>query len=318
MPTTSAEADPGPDPAAATDDLWQRVGPEAAQSLVVLLWASTFIVTKAVYAELSPLAFIATRFALMTPFAFAVLWLRRRGPERRIRRQDLPRFVASGLTGYTLYQLGFAIGLDHTSPFSSSLLIALVPLFTIVIAAMLGDRAPRQAWVGIAVAVAGVVVFLLDSAGDRGSLVGEAVSLGAAVSFALYGIVNRPLAARYPTETYTAWTLLFGTVPLLLVAAPAALAQPWGEVSPAAWAGVLYMVVFPVYIAYQLWNWAIVRRGAVTATTFGLLVPVVSGTLSAIVFRETFGAAKLLGAALVLIGLVVVRLPRRALGRSQA
>lgn len=315
---TSNAANPPHDPAAPPASLWQRVGPEAAQSLVVLLWASTFIVTKAVYAEMSPLAFVAVRFGLMTPLAFAVLWLRRQGAERGIRREDLPRFALSGLTGYTLYQLGFAIGLDHTSPFSSSLLIALVPLFTIVITSLLGECAPRQAWVGIAIAVAGVVVFLLDSAGDRGSLVGDAVSLGAAVAFAVYGIVNRPLAARYPTETYTAWTLLFGTVPLLLVAAPAALVQPWGGLSPAAWAGLLYMVVFPVYIAYQLWNWAIVRRGAVTATTFSLLVPVVSGTLSAVVFHESFGAAKLLGAALVLVGLVVVRLPRRALGRSQA
>jgi drug/metabolite transporter (DMT)-like permease len=286
-------------------------GPEIAQTFVVLLWASTFIVTKAIYAELSPLAFVAVRFLLMTALAFAVLAARRRGGDWRIRRADLPRFMLSALTGYTLYQLGFALGLDHTSPFSSSLLIAMVPLFTVVLLALLGERTPPQAWIGIAVAVVGVVVFLLDKRGDRGSLVGDALSVGAAVAFAVYGVVNRPLVVRYRPETYTAWTLLFGTIPLLVIAAPATIAQPWGAVSAEAWLGTLYMVVFPVYIAYQLWNWAIHHRGAATATTFSLLVPIVSGILSAIVFHEGFGAAKLFGAALALAGLVIVRLPRR-------
>jgi drug/metabolite transporter (DMT)-like permease len=308
--TETAASEAGPR-AAEQGGIWALAGPEIAQMFVVLLWASTFIVTKAIYAELSPLAFLAVRFVLMTALAFGVLAARQRGETWRIRRADLPRFVLAALSGYTLYQLGFALGLDHTSPFSSSLLIAMVPLFTVVILAILGERTPPQAWIGIAVAVVGVVVFLLDKWGDRGSLVGDALSLGAALAFAVYGVVNRPLVARYPPATYTAWTLLLGTMPLLVIAGPAAVAQPWGAVSGAAWLGTLYMVVFPVYIAYQLWNWAIQHRGAATATTFSLLVPIVSGVLSALVFHEGFGAAKLSGAALVLAGLVIVRLPRQ-------
>ncbi len=70
------------------------------------------------------------------------------------------------------------------------------------------------------------------------------------------------------------------------------------------------MVVLPVYVAYMLWNWAIARRGAAAATSFTLLVPVLSGTLSAWLFGERFGALKLLGAALVLVGLLVIRTPK--------
>jgi drug/metabolite transporter (DMT)-like permease len=57
----------------------------------------------------------------------------------------------------------------------------------------------------------------------------------------------------------------------------------------------------------MLWNWAIARRGAAAASSFSLLVPIVSGTLAAIFFDEQFGPAKLFGAALVLTGLVLVR-----------
>jgi drug/metabolite transporter (DMT)-like permease len=288
------------------------IGPEAAQLAVVGLWASTFIVTKHAFAEMSPLAFVFVRFGLMIGLAFAVLAAR--GRSWRVRRADLPRLAIVGLTGYTLYQLGFVLGLERTSPFSSSLLIAMVPLFTLVMLAARGERTPARGWVGLAAALVGVVVFLSDrwNSGTTGSLVGDALSIGAAVAFAIYGIVNRPLVRDYPPETYTAYTLLAGGLPLMLLATPAALAQDWGAVSLFGWFEIGYMVVLPVYVAYMLWNWAIARRGAAAASSFTLLVPIVSGALSAWLFGERFDMLKLLGAALVLAGLVIIRAPARA------
>src|SRR5262249_62076591 len=117
---------------------------------VVSLWASTFLVTKASFSQVSPLAFAFVRFALMTALAFGVMLLRSRGRLQPIQRDNLPRLLAAGLTGYTFYQLGFVLGLYRTSPFSSSLLIAMVPFFTMVILALRGERPPRQAWIGLA------------------------------------------------------------------------------------------------------------------------------------------------------------------------
>lgn len=284
-------------------------GPEFAQLVVVAMWASTFLVTKASFAEVSPLAFAFVRFVLMTLLAFGVMALRNRGRLQPIRRADLPRFIAAGLTGYTLYQLGFVLGLDRTSPFSSSLLIAMVPFFTMIFLAARGERPPLSAWIGLGVGIVGVVLFLADKQGSPGSLVGDALSLGAAISFAIYGLVNRPLVKAYPPETYTAYALLAGTIPLLAISTPAALEQHWDAISFWGWVGIIYMVVLPVYVAYMLWNWAIARRGAAAATSLTLLVPILSGLLSVLLFGEDFGPAKLVGAACVLAGLVIIRRP---------
>lgn len=129
------------------------------------------------------------------------------------------------------------------------------------------------------------------------------------MSFAVYGVVNRPLVAKYPTATYTAWSLVAGAVPLLLISLPAALTEDWRAVSGAAWLSIVYLAILPVYVAYMLWNYAIARRGVAKATTFSLLVPIVAGILSVLFYGEPFGAMKLLGAALVMAGLVIVRLP---------
>jgi len=283
-----------------------------AQLAVVGMWASTFVLTKGVFAEVTPLAFTGARFLLIPALALAVLAARNGGRLPPVARADLPRFVAAGLTGYTGYQLGFVLGLDRTSPFASSLLIALVPLFTTAMLALRGEPTPRRAWVGLAIAVVGVAIFLADKRGSSadGGVVGDLLSLGAAVSFAAYGVLTRPLVLAYPRETYTAYTTLAGAVPLLLIAAPAMVAQPWATVTGRDWLAIVYLSIFPVYVAYQLWNWAISRRGAVAASAFALLVPVVGGVLSALIIDERFGPTKLLGAGLVLAGLAVLRLRR--------
>ncbi len=273
-----------------------------------MLWASTFVVAKAAFSEVSPLAFLFARFVIMVVLAFAVLLVLQRGAGRWVERSDWGLFVLAGLTGYTLYQLGFILGLSRTSPFSSSLLIAMVPLFTVLILAIMGESTPLQGWVGLGVALVGVALFLLEKRGaSAGTLLGDVLSIGAAVAFAIYGIITRPLVRKYPAETYTAWSVLAGTVPLLLVSLPDALRQDWQTVSLLGWLSIVYLAIFPVYIAYILWNYAIARRGVAKASSFGLLVPIVAGLLSAIFVGEPFGPLKLLGAGLVLAGLVIVR-----------
>lgn len=322
MATTSRSQAAAP-PTVRADQRPRRPGlavglPEAALLLVVLLWSSTFIVTKGMYDQTTPLAFAFVRFILMDVLALGVMATkaaRQFDPFERsrmwaVRGADIPRFIAVGVAGYTCYQLGFLLGLERTSPFASSLLIAMVPLFTVVILALIGERTPFLAWVGLLVALVGVVIFLLGKRNDSGTILGDALSVGAAISFAVYSVLNRPLVRTYPTETYTAYTILAGSLPLLAISTPAALAQDWTAVTPGGWAAILYMVVLPVYLAYMIWNWAIARRGAALASSFTLLVPIASGILSALIFREEFGPLKLLGAAIVLVGLLLPRLQR--------
>ena len=281
--------------------------PEAALLTTITLWSSTFIVTKDQLDVFSPLAFIFIRFLLMVVMAIVIMTIQTRGfplPDRG----HLPRFMAAGLTGYTFYQLGFVLGLDRTSVFASSLLIATSPLFTMVILAVIGERSPALSWAGLAVAVAGVAVFLIDKRGGERSLEGDLLSIMAAVSFAVYGIINRPLTKAYPPAVSTAYAVTLGTIPLLLISIPDAIDQDWGTISTTSWLAVLYMVVFPVYVAYMLWNFGIQRRGAAVASSFGLLVPILSGILSALIFDEHFGPLKLAGAALVLAGLLTIRI----------
>lgn len=289
---------------------WRRILPELAMIATVLVWASTFIITKDALEEVRPLAFISVRFTLMTVMAFIVLWVGKRrggaGPFT-VARADWPRLLGAGACGYILYQLGFVFGVERTSPFAASLLIGLTPLITLLILALLGERAPVLGWAGVLVAIIGILLFLQGKDSDGMTLSGNLLSLGAAIAFGTYMVVNRPIVRKYPSATYTAWQLLGATIPLVLVGLPQTLAQDWGSLSTRTWLSILYMVIFPVYLAYIVWNYAIRERGPTVASSFHMLVPVASGVLSAVVVGEAFGVSKLGGAVLVLGGMGLIR-----------
>ena len=287
--------------------------PELAAFAVIIVWGSTFTLTKSVYTEIAPLAFGFARFIIIPVIAFAVLAIqahRSNGQNWwRIKRQDLPLFVLTGVCGYTFYQLGFTLGLAHTSPFSGSLMISLQPIVTLGIVTLLGERQPLLVWVGVLVSVAGVGMFLANGDGES-QLLGNVISFAGGASFAVYQVFNRRLIREYPPATYSAYSTLFGAIPLLAISAPQAVRQDWGAISTQSWLTLAYMCVFPVYIAYIVWGWVISKRG-VAISGLTLLVPVVAGVIAVLFYNEAFGPQKLLGGALALAGLLVVQQANR-------
>ncbi len=283
--------------------------PDAALGLTLLIWASTFLVTKSLFSHISVFAYIAVRFALMTALAFLVLWFTvRRTPGQRWtpHRADWPRVIAVGLMGFTLNGLGFNIGVDLTSVFSAAFLNATAPLFTILILAVIGERTPLIAWIGVIIATAGVGIFLFDQAGGQRSLLGDLLCIASAAAFALYAIWIRPLTRTYSGPVTTAWTLLAGSIPLVLIGMPAAIEQSWTTLPTQSWISLAYMVVFPIYVAFTLFNYTVQHRGAAFTSSFILLVPVLSGLLATFFYSDPFGPTKLLGAALILAGLFLL------------
>ncbi len=287
--------------------------PELLALVVVVVWGSTFPLTKDAYEEIEPLAYGFARFTVIPLIALAVLFVHsRRNPEVnwwRIRRQDIPLFVFTGVCGYTIYQLGFMLGLAHTSPFSGALMIALQPIVTLGIVTLLGEKQPAMVWVGVLVALAGVAMFLSNNDGDS-RMLGNLISFAGGAAFACYQVFNRRLIREYPPATFSAYSTLFGAIPLLLIATPTAIEQDWGQVSLYTWAILLYMSIFPVYLAYIAWGWAIGQRGVAIAG-LTLLVPVVSGVMAMLFFTEEFGPLKVIGGALALAGMLVMQQANR-------
>ncbi len=294
---------------------------DLAALLVVTIWGVNFAFNKAILEQFDVPTFVFLRYLGMLPVGWLVLlarWKLGGGSggggalgALSVNRTDLPRLALSGLLGYTLYIPASAFGLHYTTAFSGALLIATAPIFaaTLLRALRLERIVPVQ-WLAFLFAFLGVLLFLYEKlqAGVSRAGVGDLISLGAAFFFAAYTVVNKPLLARYPAPTITVYTLTIGAVPVLVLSIPSMLSQDWGRVSAAGWAGLVWSIILPVYVAWTVWSWASARLGVARTSTFMYLVPVIGGMASALLLGEHFGALKVAGALVVLAGLALARL----------
>ncbi|HEX2089310.1 MAG TPA: DMT family transporter [Actinomycetota bacterium] len=286
---------------------------DAALLSVVLMWASTFALFKIAWREMDPVAFTGIRFAAMLVISVVVLaFVRNRV---RPRRADIPALVASGLTGYFLYQLGFTLGLDRTTALASAILISTHPIFAVVFEWFGRRHRPGGLELaGVVLGFLGVAVFLRAWDAFAAARVGDLLSLGAAAAFGAYGVINKPLSNRYPARELMGYGLTFGGVLVVLVSIPSMVQQDWGSVSLQSWVIVAYATVGPVYLAYAIWNWAIKHRGVPRTVVYGFLVPVLGGLIAVLALDERFGVVEIVGGLLVIAGLLVTRLSKTKSG----
>ena len=276
---------------------------------VALMWASTFSLFKIAWREIDPVAFTSLRFAAMVLFSVAVLMLSK--SRVRPRRADLPGLIASGLTGYFLYQMGFMLGLDRTTALASAILISTHPIFSVIVMWLVRKEKPRALEVaGVVIGFIGVAVFLRAWDAFAAARLGDLFSLGAAAAFGTYGVVTQPLSKRFPPRELMAYGLGLGGLLITLVGFPAMIDQDWNSVSAGTWAILIYAIIGPVYLAYLLWNWAIRQRGIPRTVIYGFLVPILGGAIAVLLLDEQLTTERVIGALIVIGGLVVTRLGR--------
>jgi len=290
---------------------------------VVAVWGLSPTIFKVALEEVQPLTFVIMRFTLLSVVAVAaVLVAAARNPALRpfrIKRGDFAPLIISGLSGYGIYQLFYIEGLYRTTAFGSALFSATVPLWSAVLLALLRvERIRAGQWVGIGISLCGIVWFLsaartpseapIDRALTPATIVvGNALSFAGAGLFALYGVVNKRLAARYSPPELMCYTLLVGTVALAPFGAASLAQQNWSHVDWRLWVILPYSVFFPIYITYSIWNWAIGKRGVGYVTLYNYAVPVLGGLVAFVALGEALSVTQGLAAAVVLGGMLVAR-----------
>ncbi len=277
--------------------------------LVVLIWGGNFTATKMAFADITPLAFTAVRFA----FGSVLMWLvlaRREGWRLPPRDTWLP-LVLLGVIGNTIYQLCFMTGLYRTTATNSALILASMPTVVTVGAGLLGFEriTPRQKW-ALAIATLGVLLVVASRGYSLdGDLVGDLLMLAAVFCWAGYTLGLRSLAGRLSTLALTTWTLITGTPGLVIAGIPSVRRMDWHAVSSRGWGGLAYATLLSLVVAYLLWNRGVRQIGPSRAAIFTTLTPLVATLTAIAVLGERPGLLHLAGGAMIIAGVLVSRRP---------
>lgn len=281
---------------------------------LVLVWGINFSVQKAVFTVLSPGGFLFARYLIMPVCAVALLLHRYGAHWPRLPRSEWWALLRLGLLGHLAHVGLVTFGIDWSTAFSSSLILACGPVFTLLLLRALGiERLTRAQIAGVVVACVGVLVFLSDKllgAQWRASG-GDLVLLVAAFFFSAYTVAAKPLIERHGGVLVMTYATLLGSLPVLAISVPAGLRVDWSGVSLAIWAGLLWAVLVSAFVGWIVWGWVNAVRGVARTAPLIYLMPPVAGLVAWWITGEGYGAIKLAGAAVTLLGVAIAQFARR-------
>lgn len=269
----------------------------------VVIWGLTFAPSKVALAEMGPFTLASLRFLLALAVVGAVALPQVR--QVSFRRLPWSTLALLGLTGIALF-FGFQnLSLARTSATDAGLIAGAVPAITAALSAIvLRERVSPIRVAGIATSILGVAAVVLASgaSGEPGSLAGNLLMLGAALSWGVYTLVNKSVGGKLPEVLLLAITMAFGSLFLLPLTVAEIASGGFGPVSTAGWFSVVFLGLAGSGASFFCWNAALRRMDASEAAIYINLVPVITVVSAALMLGERIVSAQLLGGALVVLG----------------
>jgi drug/metabolite transporter (DMT)-like permease len=273
-----------------------------------ILFSAKAIVAKLMYRyQVDAVMVLALRMMFSLPiFAAIAIWKTR--TEARLAKGDYLRIVLLGLIGYYLSSFLDFLGLQYISAGLERLILFLTPTFVLLLSFLFYRRnISGLEWGALLLSYLGTVfVFLHDvRIGGANVGLGSLLVLGAAVSYAFYLILSGQLVQRVGALRLVAYAMCVSSVACIaqfFALRPASLLiQPAG-VYQLSLVNAVFCTVLPVCLTMV----AVVRIGAPSAAQAGMVGPVSTLLLGALLLDEPITGIQVAGTALVLSGIYLL------------
>lgn len=282
--------------------------------VLVVIWGVNFSLQKFVFNVVGPGGFLFARYLIMPLCAVGLLVYCYGRHFPSITRKDFWELARLGVAGHFLHVGMVTYGIHWSTAFSSSLILACGPIFTLLILRVMGLEKLHKAQIaGVAVAFGGVLIFLSDKllSGNWRATGGDLFLLVAASFFSYYTVAAKPLIERHGGVVTMAYATLLGSVPVVLFALPTGLSAPWGSVSLVVWVSLVWSVTISAFMGWLVWGWVNAVRGVARTAPLMYLMPPVAGLVAWLFAGEQYTSIKLAGAGLTLVGVALAQFTSR-------
>jgi drug/metabolite transporter (DMT)-like permease len=281
---------------------------------VVAIWGANFAVQKTLFELLPPAALLFARYLAM-PLAAVCLLLHVNGWRwPQLPPADAMRLAWLGVLAHTLHVSMVTFGIHWSTAFSSALIMACGPVFTLLILHWAGlEQLTRGQVAGVALACAGVLAFLSDKLIGRqwAATGGDLMMLFSASLFSYYTVMSKPLIQRHGGVAVMAYATVAGSPLIVLATLPAALHAPWAQMSAWQWSLLGWATLVSAFLGWLLWGWVNEQRGVARTAPLQYLMPLVAGVVAWWATGERFTAVKIIGAAVTLGGVALAQFATR-------
>ncbi len=284
-------------------DFWYHVAAFA----MILVWGISFLNTRVLLdAGLTPTEIFVARFTI----AYLSLLAVSRFKVRYTGWRDELLFVVCGVAGGSAYFIAENTALEYTLISDVAVLVSTAPLTTALMGAIF-YRDERITWMtclGMVIAFIGSVMLAMKNGlvwGD--SIVGDLLALLAAFVWAFYSMALKRLNRTYTTLFITRKLFFYGVLSALPLLFMENTRVDWATTlrKPEVWGNLLYLGLICSMAAYFIWGITVKRIGAVRASNYFYLSPIISMISAAIWFGERTTAVAYIGCILILAGVII-------------
>jgi len=273
-----------------------------------ILFSAKAIVAKLIYRyDVDAVTLLAFRMIFSLPF-FAAVALWQSAHAAPLTGRERTQIVVLGLIGYYLSSFLDFLGLQYISAGLERLILFLTPSFVLLISVLfLNKTITRIEWIALGTAYSGtVLVFLHDvRLGGANVTLGSAFVLASALCYAGYLLLSGELVRRVGPLRLVAYAMCVSTVAcvaqFLLLRPLQMLVQPI-EVVGLSVVNAVFCTVLPVFLTMI----AVSRVGPAVTSQAGMIGPVSTLFLGAVILSEPITAIQLAGTGLVLSGVYLL------------
>jgi drug/metabolite transporter (DMT)-like permease len=277
--------------------------------LMALIWGLNFAVLKYGTNVLEPIAYNAIRMSVGTVVLLTLAMTLSKPPAPG----DIVKLMLWGVLGHGVYQGLFINGLALTRAGTAALVVAASPAVIAIVGRAFGvERITPRAVGGIALSFLGIAIVVLGSSRNEGGagthhVMGDLLILASVVAWAFYTTFMRPYTERIEGVQIAGWTLLGGTLPILIVAAPALTRTDFAAIAPLTWGAVLYSGIGAIGLAYLFWYRGVRVIGSTRTAMFAQLQPAIALIAAWPLLGERPTLWQIAGSVGVMSGLLLTR-----------
>lgn len=273
--------------------------------LTVFLWASAFPLTKIVQEQFTsnPLGFLRCSIA-----AILLIIIGKYNHIHKPKKEDIPWFFLSGGLGFTLYMITFNTGIQTLTSATSSIIIAITPILTAIVATKLYKEMIRPiGWLSILMAFVGVLILLLWE-GVFSINIGLIWTIFASLVFCGYNILSRRLAQKgYSSLEIVTYSMLCGAILLGFWSFEGIRQLSHADMKHIL--SLVYLGAFPSAAAYFFWGKAMsFAERTSEVTNFMFVTPLLSTIMGFIILKEIPNLGTFIGGALIIISIIIFNL----------
>jgi drug/metabolite transporter (DMT)-like permease len=284
-----------------------------------IAFSAKAIFVKLAYAAgaISPTALLMLRMVCAAPLFLLIAWWAARG-QARLTKRDWIGVGTLGLLGYYLASLLDFMGLQYVTAALERLVLFLYPTFVVLLSALFfGYRIVRRDVFALVVSYAGIgFVFVNDLGTQQGRiLLGGTLVLLSSLSYAAYLVGAGQMVNRIGSLRFGTYASLASALAIFI---HFAVAGDYRELTQPAqmWWLVIAMAIFSTVLPVILMAEGMRRIGSSNASMLGAIGPVATIFMGAIFLNEPITAVQLLGAALVMIGVMAITLKKKPAAQS--